>query len=298
MLNTEAADPRFVDIDDWPTADAVSAMLDGHRAAAASVESQVAAIAAAADEAAARLRGGGRLVYAGAGTSGRIAVQDGVELTPTYGWPRDRLVFLLAGGMAALAVSVEGAEDDADDARDQVARAGVGPLDVVVGAAASGRTRFTIGVLDAARAAGALTIGLSNNSGTALLDVADHPLIAETGSEVIAGSTRMAAGTAQKIVLNLLSTAIMLQLGHVYRGLMVDMVISNAKLLNRAVGMVRTLSGCDDAAAAAAIEAAGRDIKAAVLIARGLAPGAANDLLDRSGRILRVAIEALDQPRA
>lgn len=298
MGNTESLDPRFVDIDDWPTADAVAAMLAGQRSAAAAVESQVAAIAAAADAASARLRAGGRLAYAGAGTSGRVAVQDGVELGPTFGWPQERLIFLLAGGLAALSVSAEGAEDDSADARRQVGDAGIGPNDVLIGTAASGRTPFTVAAIDAARAAGALTIGLANNADSPLLEAAEHPLLADTGSEVIAGSTRMQAGTAQKIVLNLLSTAIMLRLGRVHRGLMVDMVISNDKLLHRARNMVRTLSGCDEEAAAAALEASGNDIKAAVLTARGLQPADAADLLARNCNILRQAIDELEQRTA
>lgn len=294
MRNTETLNPRFVDIDRWPTAEAVEAMLEGQLSAAAAVRPIVGAIAAAADAAALRLQAGGRLVYAGAGTSGRIAVQDGVELGPTFGWAQDRLVFLLAGGMAALSVSAEGAEDDYDDAAAQIVRADIGPNDVVIGVAASGRTPFTIGALDAARERGALTIGMSNNAQAPLLAAAEHPLLADTGSEVIAGSTRMKAGTAQKIVLNLLSTAIMLRLGRVYRGLMVDMVISNDKLLGRAHGMVQTLTDCDADAAIAAIDTASRDIKTAVLVARGLTLADATDLLARNGNILRQAIDELE----
>ncbi len=298
MRNTETVDPRFVDIDRWPTEDAVAAMLAGQREAVVAVAAQVGAIAAAADAAADRLRGGGRLVYVGAGTSGRIAVQDGVELTPTFGWPHERLVFLLAGGMAALERSAEGAEDDAADARAQIVRAEVGADDVVIGVAASGRTPFTIAAIEAARERGALTIGVANNPATRLLAASECPLLADTGSEVIAGSTRMKAGTAQKMVLNLLSTAIMLRLGRVYRGLMVDMVISNDKLLDRARNMVATLAACDAESAIAALDAAGRDIKAGVLIARGLTPAAAADLLARNDQILRRAIDELEHRAA
>src|SRR5262249_36792776 len=151
----------------------------------------------------------GRLVYAGAGTSGRIAVQDGSELPPTYDWPADRLVFVIAGGLGALVQSVEGAEDDEAAGEHAVAEAGVGGNDVVVGIAASGTTPFTMGVLRAASATGAVTIAIANNPGAPLFSVARHCVLAETGPEVVAGSTRMKAGTAQKIVLNLLSTAIM-----------------------------------------------------------------------------------------
>lgn len=296
MSTTEDRDPRFADIDRWPTGDAVMAMLDGQIAALTAIRAAVPAIAAAAEAAAERLRnggqsGGGRLVYAGAGTSGRVAVQDGVELGPTFGWPADRLAYLIAGGMAALAHSAEGAEDDAAAARMAVAAEAVGPGDVVIGVAASGRTPFTLAVIDSARHAGALTIAIANNPGSALLAAADHALLAATGSEIIAGSTRMQAGTAQKAMLNMLSTAIMLRLGRVYRGLMVDMQISNDKLLARAQAMVAALAGCEDTAAAAALEKANRNIKAAVLIARGETPAQATARLAAHGGILRAALE-------
>jgi N-acetylmuramic acid 6-phosphate etherase len=291
-MSTETVDPRFVDIDLWPTETAVEAMLEGQLAAVAALKSQVGALARASDAAAERLNRGGRLVYAGAGTSGRIAVQDGVELTPTYDWPSDRLVYLMAGGMGALTESVEGAEDDADAARAEIAEAGVGPLDVVIGVAASGRTPYTVAAVEAGRAAGALTIGIANNQGAPLLAVAEHALLAETGSELVAGSTRMKAGTAQKAVLNLFSTATMLRCGRVYRGLMVDMRISNIKLQRRAAAMVRDLAGVDEAAAQAALDAAGRDIKAAVLIAGGVSVDEARERLVAANGNLRSALEA------
>jgi N-acetylmuramic acid 6-phosphate etherase len=294
MSNTESLDPRFADIDRWPTDAAVEAMLDGQIAAIASIKSQTGLIAAAAEAAAERLRHGGRLVYAGAGTSGRVAVQDGVELGPTFGWRAERLVYLMAGGMDALVQSAEGAEDDADAAQSAIAANAVGIRDVVIGVAASGRTPFTIGAIRAARKAGALTIAIANNPGSALLEVAEHALMADTGSEVIAGSTRMKAGTAQKAVLNLLSTAIMLRLGRVYRGLMVDMVISNDKLLNRAYGIVQSLTDCSEASAIQAVQAANHDIKRAVLIAMGQTPPQAAALLDAHHGILRDAITALE----
>jgi N-acetylmuramic acid 6-phosphate etherase len=221
-------------------------------------------------------------------------VQDGVELGPTFGWPTARLVYLMAGGMAALAQSVEGAEDDANAANQAIDESAITKNDVVIGVAASGKTPFTVAALQAARVAGALTIGIANNPDTPLLTVVDHALLAATGSEIIAGSTRMKAGTAQKAVLNILSTAIMLRLGRVYRGLMVDMVISNDKLLTRAHGIVRTLTDCDDATAIRSIEMAQHNIKQAVLIAMGQSADAAQSKLDQSNGNLRQAIEALD----
>jgi N-acetylmuramic acid 6-phosphate etherase len=292
MAGTETPDPRFADIDRWPTVDAVTAMLDGQVEAIAAIRSQTAAISAAADAAAAVLKSGGRLAYAGAGTSGRVAVQDGVELGPTFGWPEARLVYLMAGGTDALVHSAEGAEDDADGAQAEVATKGISQGDVLIGVAASGRTRFTISAIEAARAAGALTISIANNPDTPLLTAADHSIVAATGSEIIAGSTRMKAGTAQKAILNILSTAIMLRLGRVYRGLMVDMVISNAKLLHRAHGIVQSITACPDDVAIRAVEVAGHDIKVAVLIALGHSADSAKVLLAAHDGILRDAIEA------
>ena len=295
MPNTESLNPRFSDIDRWPTIEAVEAMLEGQMSAIASIKSPTQMIAAAAEAAAARLQNGGRLVYVGAGTSGRVAVQDGVELGPTFGWPSERLLYLMAGGIDALVHSAEGAEDDADDARSRVRECGVSADDVLIGVAASGRTPFTIAALNAANDAGALTIAVVNNAGTDLLCAAQHGLLAATGSEAIAGSTRMKAGTAQKAILNLLSTAIMLRLGRVYRGLMVDMVISNDKLLNRAFGIVRALSNCSEAVAMEAVVLAQNDIKTAVLIALGKDPTAAAQLMREHNGILRDALETLDR---
>ena len=294
MSSTESANPRFVDIDTWPTLQAVEAMLDGQLSAIAAIKDQIPQIARASEAAAERLLTGGRLIYIGAGTSGRIAVQDGVELKPTYGWPSERLGFVIAGGMAALSESAEGAEDDADDARSQLAALNVTPDDVVIGVAASGRTPFTVGGVAMARANGALTIGISNNRRTALLDAAEFAIVAETGSEVIAGSTRMNAGTAQKAILNLISTATMLRCGRVYRGLMVNMVISNEKLRHRANAMVETLTDCSADVAAAAVETAGGDIKKAVLIAMGLSAAAATEALATHNNNLRLAIHSLE----
>ena len=295
MASTETVDPRFTDIDSWPAALAIEAMYDAQLNAAAAVRPQLAALAAAGDAAAGRLGSAGRLVFVGAGTSGRIAVQDGVELGPTFGWPADRIVTLLAGGVKAMTRSVEGAEDDGDAACEELRHHGIGAADVVIGVAASGRTPYTVAAVEAARMAGALTIGIANNAESRLIVAADHGIVLATGSEVIAGSTRMKAGTAQKIALNLLSTAIMLRLGRVYRGLMVDMMISNEKLLDRARRMVADLGEVADDRAATALDQAGGDIKRGVLIARGLTPAAAEECLARNGLVLRRAIEALER---
>jgi N-acetylmuramic acid 6-phosphate etherase len=295
MASTESVNPRFAAIDSWPTGEAVDAMLEGQLSAVAALKSQVAPIARASDAAAERLLAGGRLVYVGAGTSGRIAVQDGVELTPTFNWPEDRLVFAVAGGSQALMVSVEGAEDDGAQGIRDLQEQGVSAADVVIGVAASGRTPFTVEALAWARSAGALTIGIANNAGSPLLTASEHPILAATGSELVAGSTRMKAGTAQKAVLNILSTAIMLRLGRVHDGLMVDMVVSNAKLLDRAHRMVAAVAGCDAGTAADALSIAGRNIKRAVLVARGVPLDQATALLERHRGILRKALQELPE---
>jgi N-acetylmuramic acid 6-phosphate etherase len=289
-MRTETVDPRFIEIDRWPTVLAVEAMLEGQIAAIASLFSQLSAVAAASDAASARLLQGGRLVYVGAGTSGRIAVQDGVELSPTYNWPADRLVFVLAGGIEALATSAEGAEDDKEDGVRQIREAKVGPNDVVLGVAASGVTPFTVAAIMEARARGAMTVGISNNTDTPLLREAEFPLLADTGSELIAGSTRMKAGTAQKALLNIFSTATMLRSGLVYKGLMVNMRISNDKLAARARAIVQQITGVDAAVADKAMSASGGSIKLAVLVASGVEKTRATELLASSGENLRVAL--------
>ncbi|HEX8442574.1 MAG TPA: N-acetylmuramic acid 6-phosphate etherase [Allosphingosinicella sp.] len=290
-MTTELISSRYADLDLWTTGEAVQAMLEAQLAAAAAVQSQAAAIAAAAQAAADRLRGGtGRLIYAGSGTSGRLAVQDGVELGPTYDWPEQRTVYALAGGMEALLTSVEGAEDDGAAGEAEIDRVGAGARDVVIGVAASGRTPYTVGVVRAATAAGALTIGISSNAGTPLLEAAEHPIFLETGPEVVAGSTRMKAGTAQKIALNVLSTATMLRLGRIYKGLMVDMRVSNHKLQQRAVEMICAISGVDQAPAARALGQAGGKVKLAALIALGSGPDVAARLLRENGDDLRGAL--------
>lgn len=282
---------RFSDLDAWPTSDAVMAMFEGQLAAAAAVSLRVDALAEAAEQAAARLRdSSGRLVYVGAGTSGRLAVLDGVELGPTFGWPRERLLYGLAGGMDALTTSIENAEDDEAGGRDFIASAKLNRADVVIVVSASGTTPFTVAAVGEASSAGALTVALASNAGTPLLEAAEHPILLDTGAELVSGSTRMKAGTAQKIALNLFSTAVMLRLGRVYNGLMVDMRPSNQKLRNRAIAMVAEISGVDAPAAQSALHRAGDNIKLASLLALGMDIGNADDCLARSGNDLRVAI--------
>lgn len=290
-MPTEDISARYAEIDLWPTGDAVQAMFEAQLAAAAAVQAQVAAIASAAEAAAARLRDpAGRLIYAGAGTSGRIAVQDGVELGPTFGWASERTVYLLAGGPDALIASVEGAEDDA--LAGELAMGDAAPIecDVVVAVAASGATPYTLAAVRAAQAGGALTIGVANNPGAALLEIAECPILLDTGAEVVAGSTRMKAGTAQKIALNLFSTGVMLRLGRIHAGRMIAMRASNAKLRKRATAMIRDIAGVNAAAAEAALAQADGEIGLAVLIARGASPAQAASAMAEAGGNLRLAL--------
>lgn len=280
-MSTETADPRHRDIADRPLAEVVAAMWSGQLAAVAVLETQLEAIAVAASAMAGRLRDRkGRIAYAGAGTSGRVAVQDGVELVPTFGWDPARLAYLIAGGTVALTGAVEGAEDDADAGRAAATDLGLCPSDVLIALAASGRTPFTCAAQAEARTRGALTIAIANNPGTRLLAEAEHPILADTGAEVIAGSTRMAAATAQRAALTMLSSAAMVTLGLVHQGRMVAMRPTNTKLRARAVAMVGELAGVSESEAELALAATGFEVSAAVLVARGMSTHEAAALLD------------------
>jgi len=290
LPHTEHADPRTLDLDTWPTLTALNALWEGQMAAVAAVRPALTAISAAAEAAAARLRGNGRLIYCGAGTSGRLGVLDGSELAPTFDWPLERVHFLLAGGTAALMRAVENAEDRTDLAEQDVAAAKVGDCDVLVALAASGATPYVLACAAQARAQWALTIGIANSPAAPLFDVCDHAILLDTGPEAIAGSTRMKAGTAQKVVLNLLSTQIMLLLGRVWRGQMVDMVARNEKLRRRALRMVRGLTGApEDQARTALVEAGGR-AKLAILLLHGMSSDEAMTRLAGTGGQLGVVL--------
>ena len=292
-MPTEHISPRYVELDSWSSADMIAAMYEGQLAAAAAVRAALGALASAVDDAVPALQRGGRMVYTGAGTSGRIGVQDGAELPPTFDWPSERVVFAMAGGMDALTRSSEDAEDDEQAGSDAMARAKIAADDVVIGIAASGTTPFTIGALKAASATGAVTIAISNNVDAPLFAVARHRILADTGSEVIAGSTRMKAGTAQKIVLNLFSTAVMVRMGRVYRGLMVDMRARNAKLQRRAAAIVGEIVRCAESDAARYLEQGGGNVKTAILIGFGLSCAEAERRLLRHNGNLRAAITGL-----
>ncbi|MBB2205300.1 N-acetylmuramic acid 6-phosphate etherase [Gluconacetobacter takamatsuzukensis] len=289
-IGTEERDPRYGDIDLWPTGSVLDALAEAQMTAVAIVRAAVPQMEAVVEAALPGLRAGGRLFYVGAGTSGRIGLQDGVELTPTFGWPGERLVLMLAGGPAALFESVEGAEDREDAARAEILSHDPGPHDVVFGIAASGGTPYTCAAVAAARARGALTVGIASNPGGRLLREAEWGIVLPTGPEVISGSTRLKAGTAQKAALNMLSTALMVRLGHAYRGQMVDMRVVNAKLKTRAARMVRLLAGGTDEQIARALAASDGNVKRAVLIRHGMSLAEAEAALARHGGDLRAVL--------
>lgn len=289
-MDTERPSPRYSGIDLWDAADILDAMIEGQFAAVAAVRAARPALEHAATAMEARLERGGRLIYAGAGTSGRLAVQDGAELMPTFNWPQDRLLLLIAGGSDALLRSVEGAEDEVEQGVRAVAAYAVGPRDVLIAVAASGTTPFTLACLQEAKRRAALTIGIANNPGTPLLTEADHPIFLDTGAEPIAGSTRMKAGTAQRIALNVLSSLLMIQLGRVYDGLMVDVQAVNQKLVRRSEDMLLRLTSRSREEVRQALGRANGDVKLAVLLLRGCDIERARELLGRAHGRLRDAL--------
>ena len=280
-METERASPRYSDIDLWEPGDILHALIEGQMAAVAAVRPALGAI----ERAAARWKHGcaasGRLIYVGAGTSGRLAVQDGAELIPTFNWPQDRLLLLMAGGKDALLRTAEGAEDEIEHAAGWCNSIGSEQRSLIA-VAASGTTPFTLACMREAKRRGALAIGIANNRSTPLLDEADCPIWLDTGPEPIAGSTRMKAGTAQRVALNLLSTLVMIRLGRVHEGLMVDVQAINAKLVGRSETILRQLSGRSGAEVRDALRQANGSVKLALLLLHGYSVDDATKALDRA----------------
>jgi N-acetylmuramic acid 6-phosphate etherase len=293
MLNTETPSTRHPDLDLYDSPALVAALVDDQVHAVEAVRAAAADIARAVDAAVPRMQQGGRIICAGAGTSGRLGVLDGVELYPTFSWPRDRVVGLLAGGHSAMFVAVEGAEDDTDLGERDMEAAKVTAQDVVLLIAASGGTPYVMGALHAARKAGALTIGMANNPGAPVTQLAEIGITLNTGSEVISGSTRLKAGTAQKIALNTFSSALMVRLGKVYGNLMVDLKATNAKLVRRAVALTMRAAACDEATAKTMLQACDHHVKVAVVAIRcGVDVAGARARLAQTGDNVRRALEA------
>ncbi|WP_284620095.1 N-acetylmuramic acid 6-phosphate etherase [Aquabacterium humicola] len=269
MLKTEAPSTHHRQLDRYDDELLVAAFVDDQHAAVAAVAAAKPDLARAVAAALPRLQRGGRLVYIGAGTSGRLGVLDAVELTPTFSWPPQRSRALIAGGRQAMFEAIEGAEDDAAQGAADVDQLPVGADDVVLLIAASGTTPYVIGALQAARRLGALTIALANNPGTPLVQQADIGIVLDTGSEVISGSTRLKAGTAQKIALNTLSSAMMVRLHKVFGNLMVDLAPSNAKLYRRAIELTVMAAGCTAEEAQLTLQACGWRVKVAIVAILG-----------------------------
>ncbi|MEU3824765.1 N-acetylmuramic acid 6-phosphate etherase [Streptomyces sp. SID486] len=290
-LTTEAFRPELADIDRLPTLD-IARLMNGEDAGVpGAVAAQLPRIAAAIDAVAARMARGGRLVYAGAGTAGRLGVLDASECPPTFNTDPEQVVGLIAGGPAAMVTSVEGAEDSGELARRDLDALKLTADDSVVGVSASGRTPYAVGAVAHARALGALTVGLACNEGSALGAAAEHAIEVVVGPELIAGSTRLKAGTAQKLVLNMLSTITMVRLGKTYGNLMVDVRASNDKLRARSHRIVSQATGAGDAEIDKALTETGGEVKHAILtLLAGVDGPTAARLLEESDGHLRTAL--------
>jgi N-acetylmuramic acid 6-phosphate etherase len=293
QLLTEQVDDRYAAIDTAPVAELARLMNEADSSVPAAVRRAFPQIVPAIEAVTERLAGGGRLLYIGAGSAGRMGVLDAAECPPTFSTPPSLVQAIIAGGGEALQIAVEGAEDDVDAGRAVVAARDVDAADAVVGIAASGRTPFVVAAVRAARELGALTVGLSCNADAPLSLEAQYPIEVLVGPEVVAGSTRLKAGTAQKLVLNMISTIAMVRLGKTYGNLMVDLRVTNAKLRDRALRIVQRVTGAARPDAEMALELAGLDVKLAIVMlgASSSVDEAAARLAKHGGR-LREALEA------
>lgn len=289
--STEDRHPGAEGLHARPAADALAILLDAQIAALGALRPALPALERAADAAARALQTGGRLGYAGAGSSGLMALADCLELAGTFGIAPERTPMMFAGGAAALLHLTGGVEDDPALALADLDRAALGPGDALLCLSASGRTPYALAIAQAARDRGVTVAGFANMAGSPLLALADLPVLIETGPEVIAGSTRMGAATAQKVALNLLSVLVGIRLGHVHDGYMVNLIADNAKLTDRAARIVAALARVPRDAAEAALQQTGGAVKPAVLVARGLTADAARAALAQSGGHLSTVID-------
>ena len=293
MLKTESPSAEHTRLDEYSVDDLVGAFADDQLVAVNAVRAARGQIAAAVAAAVPRLERGGRLIYVGAGTSGRLGLLDSVELYPTFSWPRERALALLAGGQEAIYQAVEGAEDRSAQGAGDLLATGVKPDDVVIALAATGTTPYTLGALRAAREAGALSIGIANNVDTPLTREAEFGITIDTGSELISGSTRLKAGTAQKITLNIFSSAVMVRLNKVYGNLMVDLKPTNAKLTQRAIRLTVLATGTDGDTAQKTLEACDYSAKVAIVaIVRKISVVEAQAYLAKTNGNVRSALTA------
>ncbi|MCZ8542864.1 N-acetylmuramic acid 6-phosphate etherase [Mesorhizobium qingshengii] len=290
-LVSEGRNPRTMDIDLLPTIDVLRKINDEDRAVPTAVEKVLPDIAAAVDRIVLAFQKGARLVYMGAGTSGRLGVLDASECPPTFGVPEGMVVGLIAGGPDALVRSTEGAEDDPKRGAKVLQEIGLTADDVVVGIAVSGRTPYVIGGLNYARQVGATTVALSCNPASTIAGIADIAISPVVGPEVLTGSTRLKSGTAQKLVLNMLTTASMIRIGKSYQNLMVDLNPSNKKLVARAIRIVMQTTGCAPQQAKQVLAQTGNDVKLAILVTiTGMGVEEARAALGKAGGFLRKAI--------
>lgn len=277
-----------------PAEAALDLMLRAQISAAKAVRQALPAIAHASEIAATALERGGRIGYAAAGSSALMALADGLELPGTFGISRDRIKILIAGGESALRDLTGAPEDDAGQARSDIDTAGLGHGDCVIAVSASGSTPYAVAALRHAAARGAATVAIANNAGAPIFKGVDAAVLLPTPAEVVAGSTRMGAGTAQKIALNMLSTLMAIRLGHVHDGYMVNLNADNAKLRQRATQIVAKVAGCPNERAEACLDAVAGSVKPAILLAAGAKDvTAANSLLETVGQRLRPALSMI-----
>jgi len=298
-LTTEMNNPATVLIDESGTRDMLLLMNDEDQLVPLSVRKEIDAIAAAVDMLYASLKKGGRMFYIGAGSSGRLGVLDASECPPTYGTNPELVQAYIAGGDVALRTAIEGSEDDAESGALLIREKGVNGNDVVIGITASGSTPYVLGAIRQAKDLGAATVGIVTNKNSKLSELSDICIAPVVGPEVISGSTRLKSGTAQKLVLNMLTTGVMIKLGKVYNNLMVDLKASNSKLYDRAMRIVCEVTGVSESEAAEALKNAGMHVKTAILILEtGLNAGEASELLEKHEGRLKEAIRSESSVRA
>lgn len=292
QLTTEQANPSTTDIDLLPIEEALLRLNDEDQKVPLAVREEVPQIARAVEIVERALRAGGRLIYVGAGTSGRLGCLDASEIPPTFSMEADRVIGIIAGGEPALRQSIEGAEDDPREGRQAMASLDVSAPDVVCGIAASGRTPYVLGALEEARKRGAATVGVTTNRPSEMDGRVDVLIAPVVGPEPVSGSTRMKSGTAQKLVLNMLTTMAMVRIGKTYGNLMVDLRPTNQKLVRRAVRLIRLVTGLEEDRAKTLFDTSGGDTKLAILMGlTGLDAASAREKLEGAGGVLRRAID-------
>lgn len=291
QLTTEQTNPNTADLDELPVEEALLRLNDEDAGVPEAVRAVIPAIARAVELVERAMRAGGRLIYVGAGTSGRLGCLDASEIPPTYGMEWNRVLGVIAGGDTALRRSIEGAEDNPAEGAAKMAELEVGPHDVICGIAASGRTPYVLGALAEGRRRGAATVGVVTNSPCEMEAAVDVLIAPVVGPEPVSGSTRMKSGTAQKLVLNMLSTMAMVRIGKTYGNLMVDLRATNEKLVRRAIRLIRTVTELEEPEARRLFDASGGDTKLAIMMGlSGLDAAAARNRLDGAGGVLRKAL--------